>query len=76
MDGDAEIVQHKMVTSRYFSELGVQAALGRVFSDAEEDENVAVISDRLWKRSYRMSPSVVGKQRRFERQRISGQRRH
>ena len=62
MSADTEIAQHKIVSSGYFSVLGVQAALGRTFGDADEDEPVAVISDRLWKRGYRADPSVIGKQ--------------
>jgi putative ABC transport system permease protein len=52
------------VSADYFTVYGVSPALGRVFT-AEEDqpgrEQVAVLSHRLWVRSFGADPAVVGK---------------
>lgn len=45
-------------TSNVFSVLGVRAALGRTFG--EEERDVAVISDRLWRRRFAADPTVLG----------------
>jgi predicted permease len=59
---ESETVQRKIVSSNYFSVLQVRPALGRGFRDDEEDQQVAVIGDRLWRRSLGGSPDVVGRQ--------------
>ncbi len=50
--GDAAIVSVEVVSPAYFSLLGVQASLGRVFSSEEEDQGaptrVAVIGEAFW----------------------------
>ena len=48
----------------YFSMLGVTAQIGRLFAPQDEVPGFAsgmVISDGLWRRSYRADPSVVGR---------------
>ena len=62
LDAETEAAQRKIVSGNYFSVLGVLPALGRLFSDEDETQQVAVISDRFWKGSFGGSPSVVGKQ--------------
>ena len=62
MGADTEVVQRKIVSSSYFSVLDVQPVLGRVFGSEDEKQQVAVISNRLWKRSFGESGSVAGKQ--------------
>jgi putative ABC transport system permease protein len=50
-------------TASVFRALGVQPAIGRLFSDDEELEGshyVVILSDRLWKRRYGSAPDVVG----------------
>jgi predicted permease len=59
---ETEVVQRKIVSSTYFSVLDVQPVLGRVFGSEDENQQVAVIGHRLWKRSFGASRSVVGKQ--------------
>ncbi len=62
MGAETEVALRKIVSTNYFSVLGVQPFLGRVFSNEDESLQVAVISNRFWKRSFAGSPSVVGKQ--------------
>lgn len=54
------------VTGNYFSVLGVNPALGRLFVAERErdpvDHPVAVISDRLWRRHFERKADVIGKQ--------------
>lgn len=61
--GDAESVQAGFTSANLFPLLGVQASVGRVFSDDEEQrqERVAVISDALWKRQFGSAPGVIGR---------------
>jgi predicted permease len=62
MGADTEVVRRKIVSSSYFSVLDVHPVLGRVFSNDDENQQVAVIGNRLWKRSFGESGSVVGRQ--------------
>jgi predicted permease len=59
---ESEAVQRKVVSSNYFSVLGVWPARGRVFRDGEDDQQFAVLSDRWWRRSFDGSPDVIGRQ--------------
>src|SRR5262249_7278553 len=52
----------KVVSENYFSVLGVQPALGRSFSNEDENLPVAIVSNGFWKQSLEGSPSAVGKQ--------------
>jgi ABC-type antimicrobial peptide transport system permease subunit len=56
-----EMTEGQYITTNYFSSLGVQPIAGRVFSDADFDENVIVISYGLWQRAFGGSPDAVGK---------------
>jgi putative ABC transport system permease protein len=61
----AENVYGVRVTSDMFPMLGVQPALGRLFRPDEFQSGAAagiLLSDRLWKRRFSGSPSVVGKE--------------
>ncbi len=62
MGAETETVQRKIVSSNYFSVLQVRPAIGRTFRDQEENQPVAVISDRWWRRSFGGSANVVGRQ--------------
>jgi putative ABC transport system permease protein len=62
LGAESETVQRKIVSSNYFSVLQIHAAIGRTIRDDEEDQQVAVISDRWWRRSFGGSPDVVGRQ--------------
>jgi predicted permease len=63
-NGEPEVIEGQLVSGSFFSTLGVDAALGRTFTEAEDRENasqqVAVISDRYWKRRFGSSPLIVG----------------
>ena len=63
-NGSPAVVQAQLVSGSFFSTLGVNAALGRTFTDADDKENaaqqVAVISDAYWKRQFGASPLIVG----------------
>jgi len=64
-DGDNRLAFGEVVTSNYFSALGIPLALGRGFS-AEHDQGegghpVVVISDRLWKRDFGSQADAVGR---------------
>ena len=62
-EGSAERVTGARVTAGFFDVLGVQPALGRPFTAAEDEpgkEQVVVLSHRLWVRRFGADPSVVG----------------
>src|SRR5215510_2526315 len=59
-----ERIQSELVSADFFSTLGVQTALGRVFVSEEckpGADHVAVISYRLWQRRYGADPSLSGR---------------
>jgi putative ABC transport system permease protein len=58
---DSEAAQRKIVSDNYFSVLGVQPVLGRLFAAGDETQPVAVISDRLWKRRFGGDPAAAGR---------------
>lgn len=61
--GDPELVIGQMVTPEFFRVLGVRPSLGRTFTADEFTpgrENTIVLSQRLWKRRFGGSPSIVG----------------
>ena len=64
-----ERVDVAATTANLFSLLGIQPALGRVFTSDEERERreVAVISHGLWKRVYGSDPKVLGRLVRLNR---------
>jgi putative ABC transport system permease protein len=59
-----ERVQGSVVSPSAFPLLGVKPIAGRTFSESEQGEgndNVVVISARLWQRRFNSDPSLVGK---------------
>jgi macrolide transport system ATP-binding/permease protein len=62
--GDNRLMFGEVVTANYFDALGVRPVVGRAFqSDDEAGEGaspVAVISHRLWRRSFNSRPDVAG----------------
>ena len=62
--GEAEKLNLQLVSGTYFSVLGVQASLGRTFTDADEQTAggppVAVVSYDWWQRRLGSDPAVVG----------------
>jgi predicted permease len=63
-DQHPEVLWGQMVTSNFFSVLGVPLALGRGFLPAEEKElgahRVAILNYRLWQRRFGGDPSILG----------------
>jgi putative ABC transport system permease protein len=58
-----ELVVGQRVTANFFSVLGVEPVVGRVFSAADDNagQRVAVISHALWQRRYGGDPGIVGR---------------
>jgi predicted permease len=62
--GDAEQLDAQLVSSDYFSLLGVKPLLGRTFAPGEDEIGAApivIVSAALWRRKLGASPDVVGK---------------
>ena len=62
--GEPTIVKPTHSTGNFFSVLGVRAALGRTFTDAETwqtGQNVTVLSHRLWRDRFGSDPKVIGR---------------
>jgi ABC-type antimicrobial peptide transport system permease subunit len=60
----AERVYGLMVTGNFFTVLGTQAQIGRLFTDADdkpEHNAVTVISDRLWRTRFGADPEILGR---------------
>ncbi|MGA3016164.1 MAG: ABC transporter permease [Bryobacteraceae bacterium] len=61
--GDPELVNAQRVSPNLFPLLGIQASLGRTFTEAEDQpgsDHVVVLSDRLWARRFHRDPAIVG----------------
>ena len=58
-------VRGELVSGNYFKVLGAQPWVGRLITEADEEEGmaspVAVISYGFWKRRFGMDPSIVGR---------------
>jgi hypothetical protein len=66
VDNQTERVSAEMVSGNFFTMLGVQPALGRVFNSAEDDQQysghpVAVLSHEYWVSRFARDPGVIGK---------------
>jgi len=62
--GEPERVQAKLISSDYFSLLGVQPVIGRTFASGEDEIGAAptvMISAGLWRRKFGSSPDALGK---------------
>ena len=62
-DGEPEEVRARKVTWNLWSVLGVQPALGRVFTEEEDDKGarVVVMSHGLWQRRFGGTSDIVGR---------------
>lgn len=59
-ESGAEIANSLQVTANMFNLLGRPAQIGRVFS-ANDQEQVAVLSDGYWRRRFGADPNIIGK---------------
>jgi predicted permease len=62
--GEPERIFGEKVTANYFSLLGIDAQIGRIFEPENgqpSHDNVVVISDALWRRKFGADPSIVGR---------------
>jgi predicted permease len=61
--GEPERISGEHVTASYFPVFGVEAALGRTFSEEEDrvenPERLAIISHHLWQRRFGSNPNLV-----------------
>ena len=60
-----ERISGAVLTPSVFSVLGIQPRKGRVFTPeefGEGNDNVIVISERLWKRRFNSDPQIIGKE--------------
>lgn len=55
-----EDVAGAVVTTNFFSVLGLEPFLGRLFQDADRDKPMVVLSHDLWRRQFGEEPSIVG----------------
>ncbi len=61
--GEPVQLESAKVTGHFFSTLGAQASLGRVFDlndDQLNGQKVVVLSDQLWRERFNASPSIIG----------------
>ena len=70
-DGETSLVLGERVSGNYFSGLGARALVGRMFT-AEDDVPggpwVAVISEKMWRRSFAADPGILGRSLRLNGQ--------
>jgi putative ABC transport system permease protein len=61
--GDPRVVQAARASVNFFAVLGIQPALGRTISEAEDRQGapVVVISDALWRSQFGRDPSAIGR---------------
>ncbi len=62
--GEPELVSGARVTSNYLAVLGIQPRLGRSFvaaEDADGHNQVAILTDSLWRRRFQADPAVIGR---------------
>lgn len=64
-----ERVEVLLASADYFALLGARAAVGRTFTQADEQPGIAapiVISDEFWRRAFGASPTVLGRTLRID----------
>jgi predicted permease len=65
VDGQAEVAQWQLVSGGFFATLGVNAMLGRSFTEDDDKipggHSVAVISYNYWRRRFAGDPAILGK---------------
>jgi putative ABC transport system permease protein len=71
LQGQSEALNSAAVSPNYFTLLGVSPALGRTFSDGEDQpgrDHVVVLSHKLWVHRFGSDPDVVGHTVRLNRE--------
>jgi putative ABC transport system permease protein len=61
--GEAVQLESSKVSGGFFSILGAQPALGRVFNESDDQLNgpkVAILSDRIWRERFGSDPNIIG----------------
>ena len=69
--GQSEALNSTAVSPNYFTLLGASPALGRTFSDGEDQpgrDHVVILSHKLWVRRFGSDPDVVGRTVRLNRE--------
>ncbi len=67
--GKPESIRAGVVSSEFFSVLGVQPILGRVFTPDEDQQgknHEAILSWKLWKQRFAADPNIVGRTMNFD----------
>jgi predicted permease len=62
--GEPQQIPALHVSPNFFATLGVSPARGRAFltgASAPDDDNSAIVSDRLWRTSFKTDPAIVGR---------------
>src|SRR5947209_2814115 len=68
IEGDTRHLQTlNVVSSNFFTDLRIDAALGRVFTQGDTDSMVVVLGESFWRTHYGSDPSIIGKQIRIQR---------
>ncbi len=70
---EGEVARVQLVSGEFFGVLGIEPALGRAFSDADDVPGagpVAVISQGFWRRRYGGNPAAIGQTLRIGRARV------
>ncbi|HEY4301695.1 MAG TPA: ABC transporter permease, partial [Candidatus Didemnitutus sp.] len=60
----AELLNGVLVTADFFGVLGVQPALGRAFTAAEEQpgrDDIVILTDSLWRSEFAADPGIIGR---------------
>lgn len=70
-ENQTDYIRTMMVSAEFFHVLGVQPAMGRAFTPAEDSpagESVAILSDGLWRRRFEADTGVIGRTIRINNQ--------
>jgi len=60
-DGDAERLDGIRIDPAFLTLLGVHPVLGRTLIDADRRAQVAILTDRLWRRRFGRDPAIIGR---------------
>jgi predicted permease len=55
------VLSGALVDGRFFATLGVGAAAGRTFTEADEPTGVVMLSDGAWRREFGADPAIIGR---------------